>query len=128
MKFLSPITKPLLFSNFKKIIVENNQIFIIEQALYKIKKSCYSLNRNLITEEAGMKSRFRKISIIPNPFRPLCCLTCDCIITAGTSKCPNCENNPYVPPESYSQDEWQSRNRNALTRIKEKFHAIIDTR
>ena len=73
-----------------------------------------------------MKSRFRKTSIIPNPFRPLCCLTCGCFVTTGTSKCPNCENNPYVPPESYSLDEQKGRN--SLMNIKEKFHATTDTR
>jgi len=66
-----------------------------------------------------MKSRFRRASNISDPFG---CSTCGCFITPGTTKCPNCENNPYISPKNYSAAEHKGRH--PLSAIKQKFHVV----
>jgi hypothetical protein len=31
------------------------------------------------------------------------------MITPGTSKCPNCEEDPYTPKETYSPEEMKGK-------------------
>ncbi len=46
------------------------------------------------------------------------CKSCDCQISPGTSKCPNCDANPFIAPKSYSRDEWNGR-KNFFSKRKE---------